>query len=126
MTDTDKPEGGWEPWKDNPSQIDQPEGAVLDERTTYVLQTREPSGKWVAWLNERTDREEVTRIQAHHLSGTPGDRTLRVLSVHVTVTVDEVPGTGEGQTPPEQILARNEETTKRLLAEETDSAQTSA
>lgn len=103
------------PWMKYPLMTDQPEGAVIENDPEYVLQTRQPYGGWEPFSSPREDRDEVTRIQAYHLNKDPEDMNVRVLKKVVTWTVDEVPGRSEGQTPPEEILARNEEITDRLL-----------
>lgn len=118
MTDTAPPAGGWEPWMDNPLMVDQREGFELFDPPTYHLQVKQPYGGWEPFTTPRQDREEVTRIQAFHLNRNPADQGLRVLTRHVIWTVTEVPGHGEGQTPPEEIIARNDETTQRLLAKD--------
>lgn len=117
MTDTSNSEG-WEPWMDNPLMLDQEQGFSLEEPVLYKLQVRQPYGGWEPFTTPRENREEVTRIQAFHLNKNPDDWAVRVIAKRVVWTVEEVPGDGEGQTPPEEILARNEETTRRLLAEE--------
>jgi ABC-type proline/glycine betaine transport system substrate-binding protein len=106
MTDTEKPED-WEPWMDNPLQVDQETGTVIHVAPKYVMQDRQPSGAWQDWDHPRTDRDEVTSIQAFHLNKDPDDDGLRVWRCDVTWTLDEVPGHGPGQTPPSEILARN-------------------
>jgi hypothetical protein len=117
-TETSEPEGGWEPWMDNPFAIEQPERTVLLDVTSYQMQSRQSDGSWEPFNNPRTDRDEITMIQAFHLNKDPEDRGLRVLRKQVIWTVDEVPGRGEGQTPPEVIIARNEENKKKLTAED--------
>ncbi len=115
---------------DNDEQLsalmtDQVEGFEAEGEPLWVMQTKLPDGRWVVDNSPRTDRDEVTRIQAFHLNKDINDHNLRVLKRAVVLIVDEVPGHGEGQTPPEQILARNEEITKRLLAEEENTQQPS-
>jgi hypothetical protein len=114
MTDA---QDGWEEWMDNPLAIDNPEGTTVADPETWHMQLREPGGKWVAFNTPRTDRDEVTRIQAFHLNDNPGDTNLRVWKRQVSWVLDEVPGDGDGQTPTADIIARNEENTK-LLAEQ--------
>lgn len=118
MTDTDTPDGGWESWMDNPLMTDQQEGFEITEPPLHQMQVRQPDGSWMLFNSPRRDREEVTRIQASHLAKDPDDLDLRVLTKRVIWTVDEVPGHGEGKTPPEEIIARNEAATKRRLTSE--------
>lgn len=116
MSDVDKPED-WEPWMDNPLMVDQKEGFTFEEPPLYVMQTKQPYGGWEPFHTARQNRDEVTVHQAYHLNNGP-EQPVRVLSKRVIWTVDEVPGHGEGQTPPEEILARNEQITRRLLDEQ--------
>lgn len=115
---------------DNDEQLsalmtDQAEGFEAEGELLWVMQTKLPDGRWVIDNTPRQSRDEVTRIQAFHLNKDFDDHTLRVLKRTIVWTVDEVPGYGDGQTPPEHILARNEEITRRLLTEE-ESTQQSA
>lgn len=104
-----------EPWKNNPRMVDQDEGFVFEEPPLYIMQTKQPYGGWEPFTTPRDNRDEVTRIQAFHLAKDITDTGLRVWKKTVVWTLDEVPGTGEGQTPPEEIVARNDENTARLL-----------
>jgi len=115
MTDNGKPDD-WEPWMDNPLLVDQLEGFTYEESPMYITQTRQPYGGWESFGTSRPERDEVTVHQAYHLNNRPED-PVRVLKKVVIWTVDEVPGTGEGQTDPQIILARNDEITKRVLDE---------
>jgi hypothetical protein len=124
MTDTEKP-GGWEPWMDNPLMLDQEQGFTYEEPARYHMQVKQPYGGWEPFTTPRENRDEVTRIQAFHLDKDPDDHNLRVWKRVVVWTLDEVPGRGEGQTPPEEILARNEEATKRLIEAEENTQQPS-
>lgn len=108
----------WEEWMDNPLAIDQLQGHTVREDPLYVMQARQTDARWVDFNTPRQDRDEVTRIQAQYLTKDPQDTGLRVWKREVIWTLDEVPGTELGQTPPGQILARNIENTNRLLAEE--------
>lgn len=118
MADTLKPT--WEGWTDNPLMIDQPEGTEVVEPETFQMQIQQPYGGWEPLSNPRTDRDEVTRLQAFYLTkdkdGQPEGK-VRVLRRCVTWTVDEVPGDGDGETPAATILARNDKNTERLLTE---------
>lgn len=117
MTDIDKTEA-WEELMKNPLAIDQPVGTEVTDAEVYRMQVRQPDGTWMPFDVIRTDRDVVTRIQAFHLGNDPEDTGLRVWKGVMTWTLEEAPGRGEGQTPPEEILARNEENTKRLLDKE--------
>jgi hypothetical protein len=110
-------------WKNDPLKIDQLQGYVIETEPVYVMQTKLSHGAWVQSTNERVDRDEVTRIQAYHLAKDPDDTDLRVWRKVTVWTLDEVPGYGEGQTPPGEILARNEANTSRLAQENRQSAQ---
>ena len=115
MSDTEasEPEGGWEPWMDNPLMLDQPEGFVHEEPAKYFMQVKQPYGAWEPFNSPREKRGEVTRIQAFHLNKGPEGAHLRVWTRRIVWTLDEVPGHGESQTPPEEIIARNEANTKQ-------------
>jgi hypothetical protein len=113
-----------EPWMNNPLMVDQPEGATVEDPPLYIVQTKQPYGGWEEFITPRSDRDEVTRIQAFHLRKDPKDTGLRVWRRDVVWTLDEVPGHGEGQTPPEEILARNEQVTQTLLTGEKDQQPT--
>lgn len=106
-----------EPWRGNPLQIDQPEGTVVESEPVWVMQIRQPYGGWDPFSNPRQDRDEVTRIQAFHLNKDENDLDLRVWKKVVIWTLDEVPGHNEGQTPPAEIIARNEANTPQQPAE---------
>lgn len=107
-----------EPWQNKPLMVDQPEGFVCEETPLYVLQTKQPEGNWEPHNTPREDRDEVTRIQAYYLNEDINDLGVRVLRRTVVWVVDEVPGYGDGRTPPEEIVARNERITKLLLEKE--------
>lgn len=104
-------------WRQNPMAVDQPQGLVIENDPVYVMQTRQPDGRWTQWGAPSDDRDKITSIQAYHLNDDPEDTGLRVWKRAVTWTLDEVPGDSDGQTPTAEILARNEENTKRLLEE---------
>lgn len=112
-----------EPWKNKPLMVDQPEGFTCEETPVYVLQSKQPYGGWEPLNTPREDRDEVTRIQAYYLNKDFNDLGVRVIERKVIWTVIEVPGYGEGQTPPEEIVARNEKIT-RLLLEKEEAAET--
>lgn len=102
-------------WNNKPLMTDQPEGFVCEETPLYILQTKQPEGSWEPHNTPREDRDEVTRIQAYYLTKDINDLGVRVLKRTVVWEVVEVPGYGADQTPPEEIMARNEEITKRLI-----------
>lgn len=104
-----------EPWMSNPMMIDQSEGFTFTDEVVYQMQVQRPNGQWVQFNSERRDRDEVTRIQADDMRRRPDETPLRVWKREVVWTMEEVPGYGYGKTAPEEILARNEEITKRLL-----------
>jgi hypothetical protein len=112
-----------ETWPSNPLMVDQPEGFTREDPPLFVMQMRQPDGTWEIFNSPRTNRDEVTRIQAYHLTVNPHDTTVRVLKKVEAWVVEEVPGYAEGQTPPEEILARNEEITNRLLGKEESEQQ---
>jgi len=122
----DTPEPAREAWMDRPFMVDQAEGTEIVEDDVFQMQVQQPYGGWEPLGALRTDRDEVTRLQAYYLNedakGEP-DGKVRVLRRSVVWTVDEVPGDGEGQTPASDILARNDMIIQRLSgAQSADSA----
>lgn len=118
MTKASEPAAVWEAWMDNPLAVDQTEGAEITEPDTYHMQIRS-GDMWMPFSNPRTDRDEVTTIQAFHLNKHPDEPGIRVFTRRVIWILDEVPGDGTGQTPREEILARNKEIEQRRNAEQT-------
>jgi hypothetical protein len=88
--------------------------AMISDVTVYQLQYQDEDGNWINWINPRADRDEVTRIQVSRARNYP-DEKRRVIGERRLLWVDEVEGDGEGETSKEALIARNEESTKRLL-----------
>lgn len=121
MTETGEP--ARQDWMDMPLMVDQPEGVDVVEPETFHMQVQQPDGSWMPLGSVRSDRDEVTRIQAYYLNREKdgdSDGRVRVLRRIVTWTVDEVPGDKTGQTSAKEILARNERLTERLLTRGTE------
>lgn len=102
---------------DHPMASDQPEGTRHVEEPSYLMQVKQ-DGRWIPFLTPSTDRDKVTRTQAFHLNKDPHDVGLRVWKREVIWTLDEVPGHGEGQTPPEEIIARNDANSQQAASQD--------
>lgn len=121
MTETSEPVR--QDWMDMPLMVDHQEGVEVVEPETFQMQVEQLDGSWMPLGSPRSDRDEVTRIQAYYLNHEKdgeSDGRVRVLRRIVTWTVDEVPGDGTGQTPASEILARNERLRTRLLTQGTE------
>ena len=90
---------------------------MLVERIVHILQIQDEDGQFRDFLTPRADRDEITMIQVHRAKEYPEERR-RVLTKATYIWVDEVEGDGEGETSREDLFARNDENTKRRLAEE--------
>lgn len=101
-------------------QRDYAPGEVIQTSTVFQIQIQDPEdGRWMSWLTPDEDRDKITRIQVHRLLDPEhrGERR-RVITRRVIDFVDEIEGDGEGETSAEELIARNEENTRRLLGEE--------
>lgn len=97
-----------------PQQDHEPE-TMLDETAIYILQIKDDEdGRWRDFLTPRTDRDDLTLIQADRARRFPGERR-RVLTRVTYLWVSEVEGDGEGETSREALFARNDEITERLM-----------
>lgn len=100
-----------------------PPGALVYEQTVFYMQIPDETGRWEEWDARRTDRDELTRVQADRARRFPQEKR-RVLRRVIQLWVDEVEGDGEGETGRDELLARNEEITARLIREEVAAATT--
>lgn len=100
-------------------QRDHPAGALVDEISTFRMQVQDDEGRWMGpFGGVKSDRAEMTRVQAFRAQAPETAREKRRIIRHVLqIWVDEVEGDGEGETSLEELLARNEENTARLIAE---------
>lgn len=101
-------------------QRDYAPGEVIQTSTVYQIQIQDPEdGRWMSWLTPDEDRDKVTRIQAHRLNDPEhaGERR-RDVARRVIDFIYEIEGDGHGETSAEELIARNEENTRRLLGEE--------
>lgn len=98
-------------------QRDYHSGALIEENTSYVIQVQEEEGRWMGpFGGVKSDRDEMTRVQAFRAQEHPEEKR-RIIRRVVLTFVDEVEGDGEGETSKTELLARNEENTARLIKE---------
>jgi hypothetical protein len=98
-------------------QQDFPPGALVEQEDTFYIQYQDEEGRWIHLGGMDDDRDRLTRTQAYRVKEYPEEKR-RVIR-HVTQTwIEEVEGDGEGETSQDALLARNEETTKRIIEEE--------
>jgi hypothetical protein len=99
-------------------QRDFPTGALIREVTTFSLQVQDQEdGRWTGpWGGVKSDRDEMTRVQAFRAKEDPKEKR-RVIRRMILDFVDEVEGDGEGETSRTELLARNDENTARLIKE---------
>lgn len=103
-----------------PLERDYKVGEMVEGATVYQFQFQDEDGRWRVFDSAKGDRDTVTRSQAFGLQERPKERQ-RVL--RFVACVDEIVGHGEDETSPDDVIARNEENTKRLLQAETDAAK---
>ncbi len=95
-----------------------PSGALISEAESFCMQIQDEEGRWMGPFGGiKTDRAEMTRVQAYRAQHPMFEGEKRRIVRRVLLTwVDEVEGDGEGETSRDALLARNDETTARLLA----------
>lgn len=104
-----------------PLQRDFPSAELAEQKITFQLQVKGKDGRWVDWGVPKADRDEMTRTQAFCLREDPNERQ-RVLRLVNRIYIDEIIGDDKdgGETPVEELMARNDQVTQELLAQEKD------
>lgn len=95
--------------------------ALVCQQIRYQMHIKEPDGRWMLFGAAKESRDEMTLVQADRARRFPEEK--RRIAQEITKTViDEVEGDGDGETSREELFARNEEITQRLLEQEKNSS----
>lgn len=106
-----------------PADHDRVPNELVEQKEVFQLQVRDEEGQpWIDFGTPLADRDRMTTIQAFRITAYPTEKQRVVCHVVQTV-VDEVIGDGPGETCVADLMARNEQVTAILKAQEAKTQQ---